>query len=354
MSLTEEGGKGLKRILMYAGLLIFVLFIIPIAILGGVGGGVDIPSKIFPNITPQNSKESIKIKVYREDIKKVEEMDLEDYLVGVLAAEMPAEADPDALKAQAIAARTYAVAKMKQFGGSGCPKHPEAGEYDVCSDVHCQAWKTKEERFKSWDSDAADGYWAKLQNAVKETAGMALTYKGRLASAIKYHASSGGKTENSLEVFGYAAPYLVSVPSEYEADNPKYTSTVKMSISDFVKKVKEIDSKTKISTSNLASQIKVIDYTDTKRIKVIQIGDKKFSGDQIRWGMDLNSTYFTIKADSKNVTFNVKGSGHGVGMPQWGAMEMAKAGKKYDEILKHYYTGVEINTISEIFKYKIQ
>ena len=344
----------MKKVGLYIFFIIFLLFLIPIIILGGIGGGIDLPKGILPGVVDNQNKENLKIKVFRVDLNKVEEMNFEEYVVGVLAAEIPAAADINALQAQAIAARTYALAKMKEYGGNPCPKHPNAGEHDVCSDVHCQAWISKEERFKRWETNVSVEYWDKLTKAVNETKGKVLSYEGQLASAIKYHASSGGKTENSLEVFGYVSPYLVSVDSEYEKDNPQYQSKVEMSKDDFIKKMKAANSKVDLSAKSLATQIKVPELTESGRVKKIQIGGQTFTGDGIRWAMGLKSSWFTVQVTSSNVVFNVRGSGHGVGLSQRGAMEMAANGKKYDEILKHYYQGVEINNISDIFKNKNQ
>lgn len=272
-------------------------------------------------------------------------MDFEEYIKGVVSAEMPVSFNIEALKAQAIAARTFAYANMIKNGGSGCEKHKGA---DVCSSVHCQAYMTKEERFKNWDASSALKNWEKISQAVDETKGMVLIYNNQLARHIKYHSTSGGKTENSINVFGYQEPYLVSVESPFEEKTPNYTSKVVIKKEDFVKRIKELNPSTKVSTTNLARQVKILEWTDGDRVKTIKIGDKTFTGIDIRWAMGLKSASFTINIDSKNVTFNVKGYGHGVGMSQWGANEMGKLGKKYDEILKHYYKGIEIKKINQI------
>lgn len=345
----------MKKILYYIVLIIFLMLVIPITVLGGVGQGIKIP-RIIKNISGIISTEEIiytdknggpKIKVFVTKENKIKEMYLEEYVRGVISAEMPVSFDIEALKSQAIAARTFAVAKMSAFGGPGCPNHPGA---DICSEVHCQAWMSKEQRLKRWNASDAPKYWEKITQAVNETKGLILTYQGKLAEAVKYHSTSGGKTENSVYAFGYEKPYLVSVEGPKEEEAPKYKSTVVMKKSEFIKRMKELNSSIKISESNLSSQIKIVARTDGDRVKVINIGDKSFTGIDIRWAMNLNSANFTVKVDSKNVIFEVKGYGHGVGMSQWGANIMGKSGKKYDEILKHYYKGIEIKKIEEIFK----
>lgn len=349
----------------------FFLFIVtliiglPLIISGGLGKDTQLPFYITkiqkyvpeplknPNsedkLTQDDKENNLKIKVYIEDQNKIVELDFEDYIRGVVAAEMPVSFDIEALKAQAIAARTFAFANMQQNGGSGCNKHKGA---DVCSTVHCQAYITKEERFKNWPATDAAANWEKLTKAVAETKGMILTYNNELARHIKYHSTSGGKTEDSINVFGYKEPYLVSVDSSFEEGTPNYTSKVVMSKTEFVKRIKELNPSTNVTANTLAKSVKILDWTEGERVKTIRVGDKTFTGIDIRWAFGLKSAAFTINIDSKNVTFNVKGYGHGVGMSQWGANQMGKMGKKYDEILKHYYKGIEIKKIEEVMNKK--
>lgn len=343
----------MKKIGYYIIFIIAMMIVIPLIILGGVGPGIKIPGIInkFPNIS-----EDIKynaenggpmIKVYVSKQNKVVEMYFEDYIRGVVSAEMPAEFNIEALKAQAVAARTFAVANMKIYGGAGCAKHPEA---DICSDVHCQAWISKDDRLKGWDAQKAPEYWKKITSAVEETKGQVLTYKGSLAKRIKYHSSSSGKTEDSKFVFNYSEPYLVSVDSPDDESTPKLKTVVSITKKEFVKRIIELSPSTKISEKNLGSQVKILSFTTGDRVEKIKIGDKIFTGVDIRWAMGLNSASFTVKVDTKNVTFNVRGNGHGVGMSQWGANTMGKLGKKYKEILQHYYKDVVISNMKDIFK----
>lgn len=353
----------MKKILYLFLFILFLILGIPLIISGGIGQDTKLPyyiSKIQqfvpeplkkPNLEDKLKEDgqTLKIKVFIEGQNKIVELDFEDYIRGVVAAEMPAAFDLEALKAQAVAARTFAYANMIANGGSGCAKHSGA---DVCSTVHCQAYITKEERFRNWPTALAAEYWNKITQAVYETKGMVITYNGEVAKHIKYHSTSGGKTENSIYVFGYQEPYLVSVESPYEEGTPSYNSKVVMKKEEFIRRVKELDPSVNITSKNLAKQIKILDWTEGDRVKTIKIGNRTFTGIDIRWAMGLKSAAFTINIDSKNVTFNVKGYGHGVGMSQWGANEMAKRGKKYDEILKHYYKGVEIKKIDELMNKK--
>lgn len=349
----------MRKIGYYVILIIFLILIIPVIILGGVDSGIKIPGIInrfssYIESLPKQTKYTEenggpKIKVYVEDQKKIVEMYMEEYLKGVVAAEMPVSFNEEALKAQAVAARTFAYSHMIQNNGTGCTKHPGS---DVCSGVHCQAWMSKEERFKNWNPDDAKANWDKIAKAVDDTKDIVLTYKGELAKSILFHSTSGGKTENCVNVFGYDVPYLVSVASPNEEEAPSFQTKVVMKREEFIKRIKQLNSKTNVTDSKLSSSVKILEYTEGGRVKTLKVGDKTFSGVDIRWAMGLNSANFSISIDSKNVTFNVKGYGHGVGMSQWGANEMGKRGKKYDEILKHYYTGIEIININDILKNK--
>lgn len=355
-SISYKGGCGLKKIILYIVLVIFLMVGIPLIILGGIGAGIKIPGIInqLVDVIPDNPKDAegekaTKIKVYVVEQKKVIEMNIEDYIKGVVAAEVPALFGEEALKAQAIAARTFASANLKDFGGEGCKNYPGA---DVCSTVHCQAWISKEDRFKNWEADNAVNLWNRISNAVESTKGMVLVYNGELAKYIKYHSTSGGKTEDSVNVFNSKIPYLVSVESPGEELSPKYSTNVIIRREEFIKKMKELSPKIKLSNDNLGAQIKIMDRTEGSRVKNIKIGDKTFTGIDIRWAFLLNSADFTVKVDTKYVTFNVRGNGHGVGLSQYGANAMAKEGKKYDEILKHYYQGISIGRLEELLKGK--
>jgi stage II sporulation protein D len=344
----------LKRIVVFISFLIMLIFLIPLIILGAVGPGIKIPAIINDAVAGEDDEDKtgnieyndLNVKVYIDEEDKVVEMKLEDYVVGVVAAEMPALFEEEALKAQAVAARTYVFAKLRAKGGAGCSKHEGA---DVCTEVHCQAWISKEDRFKAWGAEQSEELWEKINKVVSETKGLVLTYEGEVARSIQYHAVSGGKTEDSIDVFGTSIPYLKSVDSPGEEESSSYTSTVTLESKDFIDRIKKLNSAVIIDTSkSLLSQISITQLTTGGRVKSIQIGNKSFSGIDIRWAMGLKSANFSVKADSSSVIFNVKGYGHGLGMSQWGAREMAKTGSTYDVILKHYYQGVEIMKISDI------
>jgi len=265
---------------------------------------------------------------------KIIKMDLEDYVTGVVAAEMPASYEPEALKAQAVASRTYAV-YQKIHGG--CSKHPGA---DVCADSSsCQAYLTPQQMAKRWGG-SADSNLAKIRAAVDSTRGQMVYYNGEPIEAL-YFASSGGKTEDCANVFSQSLPYLKSVESAGEESFSNYYGKVSVSAEEFVSALKEYSPGIKIDKNNIAASVGDIKRTQSDRVESIRIGNKTFSGKEIRAIFSLNSTNFKVSV-SDGVVFETAGFGHGVGMSQNGANVMAKNGADYIEILKHYYTGVTV------------
>lgn len=281
-------------------------------------------------------------KIVSEDIKvldtahdnKVLEMPLEEYIVGVVSAEMPVSYEPEALKAQAVAARTYTYDKML---GSGCDR----SEAVICTDSgHCQAFCDEAGRREKWGKSFEKNE-AKLRQAVEETKGMVLEYDGAPIVAL-FHSTSGGRTEDVENVYKNALPYLRGVDSPGEESAPRYQRTVSISKQEFVKKLMEEDEKAEVTEKNIAESIGTYQRTASGRVQTVEIGKTKFAGKQIRALFTLDSTDFTFAFDEENVQITTKGYGHGVGMSQVGANAMAKEGKNYEEILTHYYTGVTL------------
>lgn len=347
----------MKKIGVYIFLMLSVIIMLPLFIVKSCSH--------TPGEVPQNQKKGIvqqsgtTVKVFFKAENRTREVPLEEYLKGVVAAEMPAEFDLEALKAQAVAARTYTLARMLQRSekmGASQEKgnegvHPDA---DICTDsTHCQAWASKDRVMKKWGVFKALRYWNKIEKAVNETRGIILVYNGSIVNAV-FHSNSGGKTENSEDVWdGVEVPYLKSVVSPGEENTPEFISVVNLKISDFTDKLKEEYPGFKLNGKDVLKNIKILNYTAGGRVKTVKIGNITLKGTDVRKIFSLRSANFKIeKAGDNTLKITVRGNGHGVGMSQWGANGLAKNGGTYDEILKYYYTGVELTTISEFLSKK--
>lgn len=307
----------------------------------GIPGFFIKPDNIVFN---KNNRGEPKIKVYITKKNKVEEMYLEEYVRGVVSAEMPAGFNIEALKAQAVASRTFALAHMEQFGGKSYNSDNGA---NVCDTVQCQVFINKEDRFKSWPKNKAQEYWSKVTEAVKETSGQVLVSNGKLVMEPFYFAVSSGRTENSQDVFSEYEPYLKSVDSPGEELAPKYKSMVKVPYNEFIEKISSYYPKSGVSSKNIKNQIEIKSRTSGGGIKEIRVGKIIMSGVKFRSIMGLNSADFNVKFNNSYIEIDCIGYGHDVGMSQWGANAMAKKGNNYMEILKHYYSGVGIEKINE-------
>lgn len=266
---------------------------------------------------------------------QVVDMDLEEYLIGVVAAEVPASYNVEAIKAQAVAARTYTVRRMASLGGA-----PDGKGGDVCtSAAHCQAYYSTDELRARWGGEF-DKYYNIVRDAVYATRGLIMTYDGAPINAF-YHANSGGRTANCEDVFVQALPYLRSVDSPGESAYSSYESTKTLSRAEFAS---TLSSKTgaAIDPANLENLVRVTQRTDCGRVYRIEIAGTEYKGTTFQGWFSLRSTNITITMDADNVTMTVLGYGHGVGMSQTGANAMAGAGNSYATILTHYYTGVSI------------
>lgn len=349
--------------------IIAAIIIIPLIVLEGVGPGVRLKSNgsggstIFPSAGSSGSNNGTssgdivfndkngggpKIKVLITEKNQIQEMYLEEYIRGVVAGEMPAEFNIEALKAQAVAARTYAVTRMKMYGGKGCEKHPGA---DICTDsTHCQEWISKEDRFKNWKAVDAQNNWNKITTAVNETKGLILTYDSQPVMYPLYFSTSSGKTENSVDVFSNQEPYLKSVTSPNEEESPKFVTKTSITLDTLISKFYKSSYKIKLDKSKLSAELKIINRTEGGSVKTMEVGSKALKGTEIRTVLGLSSANFTFTIGKSSITFTVLGNGHGVGMSQWGANELGKRGSTFNDILQHYYQDTEIKKIDDIFK----
>lgn len=279
------------------------------------------------------------ITVYNCSTNKTEKMDIETFLYGVVASEMSSDFSEEALKAQAVAARTYIIYKIENNMTQG---HNGA---DICTNSnHCQAYASYEELKNKKGDEWIKNSYPKIKQAVDDTKGHILTYDNKAILPL-YFSTSSGKTENSEEVFSAQYPYLKSVSSPYEEQSPKYYTEKKINKNDFVNLLKKNYSSISISSENLNNTVKILDRTTAGSVNTIQVGNKKITGRNMRTIFGLNSSNFDLGFNGDTVIFKVKGYGHGVGMSQWGAEGMAQKNYKYDEILFHYYTDTQIKDI---------
>lgn len=307
---------------------------------------------------PARETGRLSVNVFVASSGKLVTMELEEYVKGVVAAEMPASFALEALKAQAVAARTFALKRAKSCGGTGCPAHPGA---DVCSDhEHCQAWVPVEGLRKKLGYLEYLSFARRIAGVVESTAGTVVTYRGQLIDAY-YHAASGGSTDNSEEVWSTAVPYLRAVSSEFEAKEPSFQERVGFTLGELEEKFgvqltqrrvtgyKVAGRDVQVVTEEkLARPIEILSASRAGRVKEVKIGDKVISGYSLRTILGLRSTKLTYQVAGDKVYFTTTGYGHGVGMSQYGAQAMAKAGKAHADILRHYYVGTEVTSYAKL------
>lgn len=270
---------------------------------------------------------NMNVRIKRNDTGNIDTVPLEDYVVGVLAGEMPVSFELNALKAQAVAARTYVMKKMTDN---------YKNDYDILDTPVNQMYVDEETLRNKWQQNY-EKYINKLKQAVLETKGEYITYDDKIIDAL-FFSTSTGMTENSEEVFVSKQPYLRSVDSSWDEEvSPVFNEDNSFTFVNFYKLL-ELD-----YSDNL--NIKVLETTSTGRIKKIKINNREFTGSDIANKLGLRSSYFNISQTSNNIKVTTKGYGHGVGMSQYGAQAMALKGYSYDKILKHYYQGIEIKKI---------
>jgi len=281
-----------------------------------------------------------KVRLYHKKKDTIEELDLEDYIMGVVASEVPANFNEEALKAQAVAARTFYMSKRKNPS-----KDDKEKDAEICDTTNCQVYMSKAERVSKWSKSEAESNWSKIQKAVLDTKGQILTYEDSVLEYPQFFAVSFGKTEDAKDVFSVDVPYLKSEESKGEEIAPKYKTTLEIPINEFINKINSKYGNANLKKGNLSSAIKIESHTEAGSVKEIKIGGEIIKGTDFRTLFNLNSTNFKFDFGDNIVKINCMGYGHGVGMSQWGANAMGKSGSKYDEILKHYYSGVEIQEI---------
>lgn len=252
---------------------------------------------------------------------------LEEFLVGVVAAEMPASFSPEALKAQAIAARTYVLSHS--LAGGGIQRHSNA---DICCDsTHCQAWLSGGQMKERWGASFAENYLA-IGRAVSETAGLAIFYAGALVET-PYCSTCGGSTQSAADVWGKDVPYLQSVPCYWDSHSPRAISTVELSL-------KEAAGRLSVQPTSLTNMS--ASYSVGGAISSLTVGAKVLGGQEMRQALGLDSATCQWLIQNERILFTTRGFGHGVGLCQYGADGLAKEGYSAQQILTYYYQGAKV------------
>lgn len=285
------------------------------------------------------------INIFLARTGQVVSLALEEYVSGVVAAEMPALFAPAALEAQAIAARTYVIRRARQFGGGGCSRHPEA---DVCDDpAHCQAYLPETALQLKWGMIDFARNLAKIQAAVRITAGQILTYRGRPIDPI-YHSTCGGRTEYAENVWSNSYPYLRGRVCDFCSHSNRFTEEKVFAIQDFVNLLRQEDAALVLAARDLARRpppVEILRRSASGRVKELRVGNRQFSGTALRRLLGLRSTNFLLTVGQNEISITTRGHGHGVGMCQWGADGLARSGKDHAYILKFYYQGVSLTAL---------
>ena len=322
-----EGGLDVKRNIIIAMLLLAgMMLVIPLLV-------VDTERKVRTD-----AQDTIRVYLHEED--RIEEMTMTDYLIGALSAEMPAAFEDDALRAQAVAARTYAAGHMTRYGGDGYKGADISTDYRI----H-QAYASEVKQREKWGADY-DRFHEKIRRAVEATAGEVAVYDDRLIRAL-YHSSCGGRTASSQEVWDRPLPYLVSVRCDWDSDAPRYRETKKVSFDEVVAGL-GMEAAVMTASADGADVIRVVNRTESGRADLVRIGGQNYAGTDVRQKLSLRSANFTAHAENGSLVFATVGYGHGVGLCQYGANGMAKEGYSYRDILAHYYQGISIVPLSKV------
>lgn len=275
---------------------------------------------------------------------EVKTLSMSEYLCGVLAAEMPASFPEEALMAQAVAARTYTMYKKRLYElGTAIPESHKGAI--VCDDPrHCKGYIDLDARARELWGEESEKYRAKIAAAVLKTDGKIMVHNNEPIAAV-FHAASGPKTEKSADVWGTDTPYLQSVESPGGEASPRYLSDVTVSAEEFRLKFAAKYPDAKLDTAP-SEWFKDSTRSDAGGIISVLVGGVRVNGTSVREIFALNSTNFTVTSASDSITFHTTGYGHGVGLSQYGARQMALLGKNCEEILKWYYSGIKITNMS--------
>ena len=317
----------MKRVVLVALALLFLQFLLPIVLLRG---RTPAQGELPVSRSGDDSEQQVALLLENGDVAH---MSLANYLWGVVAAEMPASFEVEALKAQAVAARTYWVS-------AGGDKHAPA---DICGDsACCQAYISPDEAAEKW-GDRAKEYTARITEAVTGTDGLVAQYKGRPIQAV-YFSSAPGSTVDAVAVWGSAVPYLVSVPSPEGEEVPNWRSEVTLTTAQFRNLVLEQYPKADFS-GPVNRWLSEFVWQPSGTVSRVKVGGVELTGGQVRKLLGLRSACFSVSVEGDELIFQTTGYGHGVGMSQYGANALARQGKNFREILGWYYTGVQVEKL---------
>lgn len=338
-------------VLTFVVLLVILVIFIPWTMMSGLrdsllvepgNAGGEEQTEREPDHYPFNPE----VAVFMNRTEEVSRIPLEEYVVGVVAAEMPASFHKEALKAQAILARTYAVAKLRHFGGEGTVLAENADISD--NPDYDQAWMSDEHMRDRW---GFLGYWInrrRIAEAVQATAGLVVIYDGRLIQAV-YHSTSGGRTENAEAVWGNPYPYLMGVASPHEDHSPYDLTRHEFSWETLSERLGLSRAMVLAAAGDPRSPVvEVQQHTETGRVAEASVVGHTFTGVELRQILNLPSTWWEVEEKQESIVFLVRGFGHGVGLSQYGADGMAEQGHSYREIISHYYPGTSLHSLDEV------
>ena len=328
----------MKRTVAVAWLLLLLVFMLPVLLIRGAPVAEQREEEL--SLLPQQQTAvqggrdaGRQVALLRED-GSVERMTLADYLWGVVAAEMPASFEEEALKAQAVAARTYWAVL------TGTSRHDGA---DICADSGCcQAYIDREKAAGNWGEKGED-YALRIARAVAQTDGLCVTYEGKPIQAV-FFSCAPGSTVDAQAVWGQAVPYLVSVTSPEGEEVPNYHSQLTMTTAEFCALVKEQYPDADFS-GLVSGWLEDFVWEPSGVVNKVTVGGLRLTGGQVRKLLGLRSACFGVSVSGEKITFHVTGYGHGVGMSQYGANAMARQGKTFEEILTWYYTGTQVSPL---------
>ncbi|SKC58623.1 stage II sporulation protein D [Maledivibacter halophilus] len=284
----------------------------------------------------KNSENLVLIKVYDKKANALINRSIDEFIPELVAAQINIDFELEAIKAQTIIARTALIRKARIFGGEGCTKHIDA---DFCTEGHCGPWISKEKLKSKWGKNFQKN-WEKLVRANEETRYLIMTIKNKVINP-RYHPTCGGSTENSENVEDYNVLYLRKVLCNYCTSSPYWENFKDVSIDEIEEKFNiKLGKTSPINEANIDNIIEVIERDEEGRVKKIKLGDKVFKGTEFCKCLGLDSTRFGWRPTA--LRFETRGKGHGLGLCQYGANEIAKQGQKAEEILRYYYTGIDI------------